>query len=157
MLRKLPLVALLLFCTFLVACSGSNQAPIANFTVTSDNKNDTIYEYTSIVIVDLASTRDEIELQLDASGSINPKGDDLRYLWEFSDNTNREGIFVKHIFPPTTNQGNITTIQLTVTDRQGNSSRIRKDINIVQPLVPLLTHRAKYGTKAEYRKKGRQL
>ncbi|MFP4054346.1 MAG: PKD domain-containing protein, partial [Phycisphaerae bacterium] len=76
----------------------TNSAPLADFQAAS-----------------AGGTTDTILLSLDATGSDDPDGDPLQYLWVFGDGERAEGVTVTHEISSTANR----TVTLTVLDGRG--------------------------------------
>ena len=67
----------------------------------------------------------------DASGSSDPEGD-IVCRWSFGDGANASGIVTEHVFPAAGNY----TVNLTVTDMDGNSSTSSQVIRVFEPPPP---------------------
>jgi PKD repeat protein len=67
----------------------------------------------------------------DASGSSDPEGD-IVCRWSFGDGANASGIVAEHVFPTAGNY----TVNLTVTDMDGNGSTSSQVIRVYEPPPP---------------------
>lgn len=137
MSQSLLLATTLLLLATLIACSESNQTPVARFTIASPHPSDSVDEGENFSIVYLGRNVAEVTLQLDASSSTDPEEDSVRYLWDFGDGTTSENAVVRHVFPVSQSNEQVV-IQLTVTDSKGASHRISKRIVFVVGASPLL-------------------
>ena len=70
--------------------------------------------------------------RFDASGSSDPDGEIVQYLWSFGDGSTGEGMIVQHGFPFAQSGGGWKpVITLTVVDEDGGTSSTSKPINVV--------------------------
>ncbi len=70
--------------------------------------------------------------RFDASGSSDPDGEIVQYLWSFGDGSTGEGMIVQHAFPFAQSGGGWKpVITLTVVDENGGTSSTSKPINVV--------------------------
>ena len=73
------------------------------------------------------------EARFDASGSSDPDGEIVQYLWSFGDGSTGEGMIVEHAFPfaPSGTGGWRPVITLTVVDENGGTSSTSRQIIVV--------------------------
>lgn len=69
------------------------------------------------------------EVRFDASGSYDPDGEIVRYVWNFGDGTSGEGKIVTHIFA---DDGHYT-VSLTVYDKFGKTASTSKVVEVLNP------------------------
>jgi PKD repeat protein len=85
----------------LLACKKDNEAangsPVAN------------------IAADVTTGNKPLTVNFDASGSVDPDGDDLTYYWDFNDGTNYSGVSYAKTF---SSEG-VYNVSLTVTDTKG--------------------------------------
>lgn len=91
-----------------------NRAPVARFVP-------------SVSIADV----DE-PITFDASGSYDPDGDAVQYVWDFGDGTSAAGKVVQHAFRGACDSGDRPTITLLVTDEEGAADSVTRQITVIE-------------------------
>lgn len=112
------------------ACSESNQAPTACFTISTTAQNVDAFDYNGATHFLIPREQTSIELYFDASTSTDIDSQDLRYTWDLGEGTRDGGSRVNKTYSYTHVGEYVTTVQLTVTDEQGNSQQSSREIRI---------------------------
>ena len=68
------------------------------------------------------------EIIFDGSDSFDPDGEELKFFWDFGDNTKKEGVYVSHIF----SKPKIYTVSLEVKDKKGATEKANLKIEILE-------------------------
>lgn len=134
LLRNLGCALCLLIAT---ACSESNQAPTACFTISTTAQDIEVFKYDDAIHFTIHSNQTSLNLHFDASSSTDIDSQDLHYTWNLGDGTNYEGVVVNKVYPYTPIDEYVE-IKLVVTDEQGNSQESHKRVRVVDAIRPLL-------------------
>ncbi len=70
-------------------------------------------------------------ISFDASGSYDPDGTIVNYLWDFGDGTTEKGVTVDHSY----NEAGVYTVTLTITDDDGSSSSVVVEKTVTEESV----------------------
>ena len=73
-----------------------------------------------------------LPVNFNATGSSDPEGDPLQYLWDFGDGSTSTGILASHVF--TSDTARVFTIILTVTDRWGATDSVSVQV-VISPTL----------------------
>ncbi len=76
-------------------------------------------------------TNDPLQINFDGSESFDFKGSIVKYDWDFGDGTTGNGIVVSHKY----SQQDVFTVKLTVTDNDGKTDQISKDVRTSSSFV----------------------
>lgn len=94
---------------FLVGCSLFNSPPMADFTAAPN------------------AGEAPLTVDFDASGSTDPDGAIVEYVWDFGDGEAGVGVTINHVF----DEVDTYTVVLQVTDSAGDSACTSQDISVV--------------------------
>lgn len=75
------------------------------------------------------------EVTFDGSDSFDPDGDELEFLWDFGDNTKKEGVYVSHSF----SKPKTYTVSLEIKDEKGAKDKATLKIEILEKKEGKLT------------------
>jgi len=75
------------------------------------------------------------EVIFDGSDSFDPDGDELEFLWDFGDNTKKEGVYVSHSF----SKPKTYTVSLEIKDEKGAKDKATLKIEILEKKEGKLT------------------
>jgi hypothetical protein len=75
------------------------------------------------------------EVIFDGSDSFDPDGDELEFLWDFGDNTKKEGVYVAHKF----SKPKTYTVSLEVKDKKGAKDKATLKIEVLEKKEEKLT------------------
>ncbi len=104
-------LTLIMVFAVLYGCALFNRAPIASFNVVPTTGSSPLL------------------VEVNASSSIDPDDDILTFAWDFGDGSFGSGVMLTHTY---TDNGQYT-IQLTVTDSQGQQGTTAQTIWVIQP------------------------
>ena len=102
MSQSLLLATTLLLLATLFVYSEGNQAPVVHFMISPIEPDAGVLprlDRENAFFVGFSVEKETAEIQLDASTSVDPDGDNVRYLWDFGDGTTSENTVVRHVFP----------------------------------------------------------